>query len=318
MSTRITPVTSCSETEPLLVKSEFNMPGCRCRRPRCRDFGLGASEAGFFTRPLSQCCYDIIFFRILWYIYRLILPVIYITYLIWFWGFFNGVGAKAILFLTTWSVLGFTLYVIVAAGNVVWDRMCTCARDGAMYESDEPDMGVHHMFQWFLFNIFVNAEIIVAVVYWTIIHDGINDTEEWIHDITAHLAPAIFSLIDVFFSATPVRVLHFIYPLGYGVTYFIFAVIYWAAGGRGAGRNDDGTYTNYIYSFLDFEENLPMAMGFLVIMMITCMIVHLLIWGVYHLKKCLTRDTDERNDQTANSEFTMVKTNSHSIDDIRV
>ena len=178
-------------------------------------------------------------------------------------------------------------------------------------------MGIRHMLQWFLFNIFVNGEIIVAVVYWTLLHDDKNDTEEWIHDITAHLAPAIFSLIDVIFSATPVRLLHFIYPAGYGLTYFIFAVIYWAAGGLG-GTNDDGTRNTYIYSFLDFEDNLAMAMGFLVIMLIVCTVVHLLIWGVYRMKKCCSDSGDDRMEQTANSEFTMVKTNSHSIDDIRV
>ncbi len=180
-----------------------------------------------------------------------------------------------------------------------------------------PDMGIRHMLQWFLFNIFVNAEIIVAVVYWTIIHDGVNDTEEWIHDITAHLAPAIFSLIDVFFSATPVRILHFIYPIMYGITYFIFAVIYWAAGGTGASIDDTtGEYTSYIYSFLNFKDELAMSMGFLVIMVLSSTLVHVLIWAVYQLKKCLSRD-DRENEQTANQEFTMVKTNSHSIDDIR-
>ena len=170
------------------------------------------------------------------------------------------------------------------------------------------DVGVRHALQWLLFTIFCNGEIIVAVVYWTLLNDG-GDTEEWIHDIFCHLAPAIISVFEILFSATPVRLMHFIYTIFYGVTYFMFAVFYWLAGGKGAGRDDNGEFTSYIYSFMNFEDEPAMAVGFLVIMVIVTSLIHVGIWGIYRFKRYLGRCGDDgRSEEAANAEFTMVKT----------
>ena len=49
-------------------------------------------------------------------------------------------------------------------------------------------------------------------------------------NIHEHAINYVLLLIDLFVNDIPIRMLHFIYPVGYGLTYTIFTVILWAAG----------------------------------------------------------------------------------------
>ena len=85
--------------------------------------------------------YDIVYIRVTWLIYRLLLPVYFVIWLVWFWAFHNARDAIALVYLTYLGVHVFTAYVIVAAINVFWDRM-RAHTHGPIHGSDEPRAGL--------------------------------------------------------------------------------------------------------------------------------------------------------------------------------
>ena len=135
------------------------------------------------------------------------------------------------------------------------------------------------MFQWATFNIFVTAGIIVSITFWTILSrpGQVRDAERWIVDFTVHILPAILGLLDVWFSAVPVRFLHVIYPMAYFVTYFFFTLILWAV-------NDQLTYP-----FLNFESAPGVAVAFSFVFMVFVLFVHTDIWGLDRMKRYISR-----------------------------
>ncbi len=171
------------------------------------------------------------------------------------------------------------------------------------------------MMQWFLFNIAVNIEIGIMCIYWIALHDysiGYN-TAYWIYNISVHIAPAIFGLIDVIFSATPVRIFHGIYPVIYGVVYSSFTVIYWVAGGTAINENTGNT-TGYIYYFLNYEEDAALAILVSVMVCLAICLLHILIWAVHQLKKYLTKVD---GDMEQKEELAAEATSTHSTEDIK-
>ena len=145
------------------------------------------------------------------------------------------------------------------------------------------ESGIRHMLQWATFYIFVTAGIIVSITFWTILSSPgqVRDAEEWIDEITVHILPAVLGLLDVWFSAVPVRYLHVIYSMAYFVAYFFFTLILWAANGQ------------LVYPFLDFESAPGVAMGFFFVFMVFILFVHTVIWGLDRLKRYISRRRSE-------------------------
>ena len=63
-----------------------------------------------------------------------------------------------------------------------------------------------------------------------------------------HLFNSVYIVVDLFVTAMPVRLFHFVYPMIYAIVYIIFSVIYWAADGV----NQNGF--DYIYEPLDWDS----------------------------------------------------------------
>jgi hypothetical protein len=52
-------------------------------------------------------------------------------------------------------------------------------------------------------------------------------------NIFLHALNTVTCLIDICISGRPWKVFHFIYPIGFGLWYAAFSLIYWGAGGVG-------------------------------------------------------------------------------------
>ncbi|XP_017116552.1 protein rolling stone isoform X1 [Drosophila elegans] len=94
---------------------------------------------------------------------------------------------------------------------------------------------------------------LIAITYWWTIYPNdrlptnlarVSD----LYNIWTHLLPPILFTIDHFLVAQPARLLHFVYPVAFCLSYGVFTFIYYSLGGR----NINGMH--YIYSFLDYKK----------------------------------------------------------------
>lgn len=93
-----------------------------------------------------------------------------------------------------------------------------------------------------------------------------------------HAVNSIVCLIDMFVGARPYRLLHFYQPMIALTVYFIFTVIYWAAGGLNASGQ------NYIYAILDWnkpKQTVPLVILGLIFLL---PVFHALLWSLHKLR----------------------------------
>lgn len=128
---------------------------------------------------------------------------------------------------------------------------------------------------WFLGNIVQNFAIIVTIVYFTVLFPAMLPTVgiNW-NDFNMHAINTILILFDIMISARPVRLLHFVYPILYGLAYIIFSTIYWS---------QDPAH-NVLYPILDYSKAglasaVILGLGFVVIPLF-----QLLNFGIYKLR----------------------------------
>ncbi|KAL4227183.1 hypothetical protein ACF0H5_015156 [Mactra antiquata] len=79
---------------------------------------------------------------------------------------------------------------------------------------------------WTLGNIVQVCAIIVTVVYFSALYPAVGHTS--FIDQNYHSMNTLFMLLDTCITARPVRLLHVVHPIGYGLLYIVFSVIYWS------------------------------------------------------------------------------------------
>ena len=85
-------------------------------------------------------------------------------------------------------------------------------------------------------------------------------------------------------SSTPVRILHVVYSLIFGVSYLLLTVIFWAADGTNA-RGEP-----YIYSFVDYNETPGFSSGLVLgFVFVGQPLSQALLFGFYKLRCYLAK-----------------------------
>lgn len=146
--------------------------------------------------------------------------------------------------------------------------------------------------QWVLLTLGTSIPIIVVLLFWTTIPpptdtdigSGQNSTSNgYAHfSFHTHLTNGIIAVVDVWASAIPFRVYHFVYVSVFAGTYGLFTVIYFFAGGTGA----DGE--PYIYGVLDYGSNPGLAVSLLLIsILVISPIIHCLVYENYLMRQWL-------------------------------
>ena len=121
-------------------------------------------------------------------------------------------------------------------------------------------------------------------------------------NIQEHAINYILLLIDLFVNNIPLRLMHFVYPIGYGLVYTLFTVMLWAAG-----------VTPSVYGVLTDWGNYPgiAALVTLILSFIVSPLFHVLwhFW-LYHLragiaKRCCDIDNTKRHQQVIDDNVEM-------------
>ncbi|XP_022107372.1 protein rolling stone-like [Acanthaster planci] len=243
-----------------------------CERPKVSDFGLGSQESGVFHRTQWKKFPHVVFVA-----YRVILALyllgILIAYLIQQINFFGG---QAFVYLTNLGFIVFFIYVVLAGIVAVVDgAILKLFRTRNSEDANTCKMRIRHKMQWMFFNITINTNILVTIIYWGALY---NPNFPFFYDFHVHTFTTIVSLIDLFLMPIPVRFLHFIYPIGFDLAYMALTVIFWAAGGRTISS------TGAIYPFIDYSNAPGVAAGVIVGIFVAVIIMHGLIWALYKLR----------------------------------
>lgn len=184
------------------------------------------------------------------------------------------------IYLTHWTALVFTIYLVVASVNVIIDRKYWMKYDNAERETIFPlVLSCRHKLQWFLMIVYTNMSIIVTIVYWSVLYSP--DPSLLYYNLTAHTFPSILGVLDILLTPIPVRIIHVVYPVSFALTYMIFTLIYWAAGGTDPSGNS-AIYTG----FLDWDgPGMTSLSMFLCAIGIT--VCQFVLWGLFRLKMVL-------------------------------
>lgn len=86
---------------------------------------------------------------------------------------------------------------------------------------------------WFLSNVTINVSITISCIYWLMIYDSKRDYLDFVN-ITTHGVNIVVLLLDLIVTAQPFRLLHLVQPLGVGVAYVLFTLVFYLLGGTDA------------------------------------------------------------------------------------
>lgn len=128
---------------------------------------------------------------------------------------------------------------------------------------------------WFLFNTASVFALVVSVAFWALLAPKIPSSYLLSEkNLQIHLINSVLILLENCLTAVPVRLLHSVYPFIYGLTYIIFALIYWSV-----------DHNNVIYFFLDFGKSPGLAAASIVVIgFVLVPLLQLILYGIYRLK----------------------------------
>ena len=136
---------------------------------------------------------------------------------------------------------------------------------------------------WFLFSISAPMSLLVTVCYYISYSLQLAnplDGALTVIDINLHATNSVMVLLELFLGAYPVRVLHVIYPIIYGLIYVVFSVFYWTANPE----------VHVIYRvILDWNEPLISSISTVSMLVILLPLFHLLVFGMYQLRLWMYR-----------------------------
>ncbi|KAG5274251.1 hypothetical protein AALO_G00134010 [Alosa alosa] len=146
-----------------------------------------------------------------------------------------------------------------------------------------PPLALSLRLQWLLQVIVSTFSLTVSVLYWSInypvSHHPIRP-----FSINLHVVNSAQVLLELFLSATPVHLVHYVYLLAAGVLYLLFVLVFWLGG-----------FTNmngqpYVYRVLDFGGNPVLATLCTLGFSLVCLpLFHFVLWNVHLLRERLAR-----------------------------
>ena len=243
--------------------------------------------------------------------YRFILAAYTLSWLIYSSVGDTG-GDLDIIYLTTWSYILLNLYLWISFIDVtamaikmkrdgtlksVWDVMghqgwqearameisvipVTDVRSKNAHKDDTgARMTWYHGLLWVAHDTVSGAAPVVTIIYFAFLYPSLLDENSEFAgsalDINLHGINSVIMLVDNFVSAVPVRLMHIIYPMIYGLIYVVWSLIYFYM--------DKGNNVLYEY-VLDWnypEITIPVIIGITLVLM---PLLQLLWYGLYRLR----------------------------------
>lgn len=186
----------------------------------------------------------------------------------------NGINISVLAFLTTWTYIVLTLYLVLhflscaffccKADVRVWKRLSTENHRRLFGELRiEPSLWAHEEYEyvpgnedqemnevtvvrppnmpnilekvvWMLFNVASSGCLLVTIIFWTMLYPYMHGLSgyELLVNFQLHAVTSIIIVLEHILTAIPVRFLHFVYTLGYGLIYIAFSGILYSVDHR--------------------------------------------------------------------------------------
>lgn len=203
-------------------------------------------------------------------------------YLIWriFWFLFHCGGIIAIFstradvrlltFATIWGYLLLSLTTLIDIILIIFFEYVSASSYQA--ENHQHPMPWYLKVSWFFSNVAYDGAILITFAYWTLLFKGPNGFLGL--NILEHAINSVYSILNMFVSNKPIRILHFWYGMLCMVAYITFLGIYYSAGGLSISGH------RYIYPFLDFGKPKQLAI-YVVSLIVAFPIVHFFNYLLY-------------------------------------
>ncbi|XP_072437968.1 uncharacterized protein [Chiloscyllium punctatum] len=131
--------------------------------------------------------------------------------------------------------------------------------------------------QWSLYNLSCVISLFVTIAFWSF--DYIPGRAPDSVNINMHVINSVLVLLELGMTAAPIHLAHFIYTLLYCLSFIIFTVIYWAAGGTNLRGKP------YIYRSLNYSETPGAAVGCIIGSICLLMpFLQFMVWNLHFLK----------------------------------
>ncbi|XP_045166147.1 protein rolling stone-like [Mercenaria mercenaria] len=128
---------------------------------------------------------------------------------------------------------------------------------------------------WILYNIASNACILITLAFWILLYPGMEMSgKELMINIQLHGITSVIIMIEICISAVPIRLLHFVYTLAYGLLYYLFSGIYYAV---------DHKHVLYPH-VLDWSEPGNTVIVMVLAAFIALPLVQLFLFGIYKFR----------------------------------
>ncbi|XP_033098631.1 protein rolling stone-like [Anneissia japonica] len=247
-----------------------------CKKYLYSSLGLTTSQRGTeFTKSQFPGLNPYVFS-----IYRFVVTLYFIVITAWTiaeeydWTYF--------IYLTNWTVILVTVYLVVASSNSAkfLIRRHRCDVDDVISSgsssSVENTLSFVYKLQWVLYYMAASGSILVSLIYWGALYSLGVDLALFT-DLNVHAFTSLLMIVETFLSATPVRLLHMVYPLAYVIIYVVFTLVFWAV---------DCTV---IYPIIDYNTDPGFAVLIVVGVLTGVVICHVLIWLIGKLRIMVLR-----------------------------
>ena len=236
-------------------------------------------------------------FQWIFLVYRWVFALYFLAWLFAAGLSSENAGPFFFIYLTNWGLIVWTLYLLVAALTVTvkFFHVHFCGRkhyqgkdltsryDEFVFEKPEGFCGASncsngfHFLQWLFFTVGAEVAFGILVLYWGLLYrggpvSGVN--------ANTHLVNGLIAVLDVLIVGHPVRILHVIYIVGFGITYLAFAGLYFAANGVNPYNTEQ-----YIYAVIDYGSSpVSASLTSLGVVLIFLPIVHMLFYCLYLIR----------------------------------
>ncbi|XP_022096041.1 protein rolling stone-like [Acanthaster planci] len=291
----------------------------KCCKKMCHYLGFSGEPVQRFVLPQAKWPLA----PVLWTLYRCFVAVyltVWLGLILSVWGeppFYRqaDVKAKWLIYVSNWSFLVLTLYLItMAVGNVYYHATHGCKNTsvgadidpesdpegmipmssvhsprGVPVSGDDgaeplPPLPWYFKFAWFLQAVVYSSGLFVALNFYILVFDPATST---LHAYNFHIhgVNLIIIVLDLILAATPMRVLHLVYPSALAFVYFVFTLIYEGVGGL----NEFGGTAIYV-GFLDWGAA-PVTSGIVmaIVVLVAAPVIHLIFYAFYRIRQAISK-----------------------------